>query len=137
MALQHLRLNVRLGPERLEELIVGHQPPGVFDEIPQHPKGLGGQKNALFRRAVSAPEALVDGVEPERRELPHGSTNCGEERFRGDEIGRSETLAEAAVDRCQDLARLVRSTLSAPEPSKAHRAPQLQGESALTSRHLE
>ena len=75
VALQNLRLNVSLRPERLEELSVGHQSPGVLDEIPQNGKGLGCQKNALFGRAITTPEALVDGVEPERWELSHRSTN--------------------------------------------------------------
>ena len=42
VALQNLRLNVRFRPQRLEELIVGHQSSGVLDEIPQHIKSLGG-----------------------------------------------------------------------------------------------
>src|SRR6266850_3790119 len=71
VALQHLRLNVRLRPQRLEELIVRHQAPGVLDEIPQHGKSLGCEKNALFSQAITTPEALVDGVEPEWRKLSH------------------------------------------------------------------
>src|SRR6266581_282154 len=71
VALQHLRLNIGLWPQRLEELIVGHQSPGVLDEIPQHGKSLGCQKNALLSQAITTPEALVDGVEPEWRKLSH------------------------------------------------------------------
>ena len=59
---------------------MGHQPPGVLDEIPQHGKGPGGEKNALLGRALTTPEALVDGVEPERRKLSHRSANRGEKR---------------------------------------------------------
>jgi hypothetical protein len=69
---------------------VGHQSPGVLDEIPEHGKGLGREKNALLGQAITAPEALVDGVEPEGWKLSHRSTNRGEERFGGDEIGGFE-----------------------------------------------
>src|SRR5229473_6565086 len=73
VALQHLRLNVRLRPDRLEELSVRHQSPGVLDEIPQHGKSLGGEQNALLAQAITTPEALVDGVQPEWRKLSHRS----------------------------------------------------------------
>src|SRR5229473_136233 len=99
VALQHLRLNICLRPQRLEELIVGHQPPGVLGEIPQHGKSFGGEKNALLGRALTTPEALVHGVEPEWRKLSHRSTNRGEERFGGDEVGGFEPLGEPVVDR--------------------------------------
>jgi hypothetical protein len=75
LALQHLRLNVRLRPERLQEFIVGHQSPGVLDEIPQHGKSLRRQKNVLLRHTLTSPQALVDGVEPEGWKLSHRSTN--------------------------------------------------------------
>ena len=55
----------------------------------------------------------------------------------GHEIGGFEPLGEASVDRRQQLARLAHSLLSAPEPSEAHRGPQLPGESALPSRHVD
>jgi hypothetical protein len=41
VALQNLRLDVRFGPQHLEELIVSHQSAGVLDEIPQYVKGPG------------------------------------------------------------------------------------------------
>jgi hypothetical protein len=62
----------------------------MLDEIPQHGKSLGCEKNALLSQAITTPEALVDGVEPEWRKLSHRSTNRGEKRSVGDEIGRSE-----------------------------------------------
>jgi hypothetical protein len=74
VALQNLRLNVRLWPEGFEDLVVGHESPGVLDEILQHGKGLGCDKNALLGRAITTPEALVDGIEPERRKLSHRRT---------------------------------------------------------------
>src|SRR5882724_8344631 len=93
--------------------------------------------SALLGYAITANEALVDDVEPERRKLSHRSTNRVEKSFCGDEIGGFEPLGEAAVDRPQQLARLGRSLLSAPEPSEAHSGTQLPGESALASRHVE
>src|SRR6266446_9489574 len=65
------------------------------------------------------------------------STNGGEERFGGDEIGGGEPLGEAAVDGGQQLARVAHSLLSVPQPSEAHSGPQLPGESALISRDVE
>jgi len=40
VALQHLWLNVRLRPERVEELLVSHESPGVLDEIAHTAKAL-------------------------------------------------------------------------------------------------
>src|SRR6266446_9801579 len=65
------------------------------------------------------------------------STNGGEERFGGDEIGGGEPLGEAAVDGGQQLARLAHSLLSAPESGEARSGPQFPGESALASRYVE
>jgi len=50
---------------------VGHQSPGVLDEIPQDGKGPGCQKNPLLGRTITTPETLVDRVEPKRWELSH------------------------------------------------------------------
>jgi hypothetical protein len=47
---------------------VRHQSPGMLDEIPQHGKSLGGEKNALLRQAITMPEALVDGVKRDMAE---------------------------------------------------------------------
>src|SRR5439155_24780500 len=102
-----------LRPQRVEERIVGDQSPGVLDEIPEHGKSLGCEKNALLSQAITTPEALVDGVEPERRKLSHRSTNRVEKSFCGDEIGGSESLGEAAVDGRQQRGGLVRPGLLA------------------------
>src|SRR5882724_11720224 len=93
--------------------------------------------SALLGYAITANEALVDDVEPERRKLSHRSTNRVEKSFCGDEIGGFEPLGEAAVHRPQQLARLGHSLPSAPEPGEARSGSQLPGERALASRHLE
>src|SRR6266850_8575508 len=69
--------------------------------------------------------------------LSHRSPKRGEQSLCGNEIGRSKSLGEASVDRRQQLARLARSLSSAPQPSEAHRGPQLPEESALISRNVE
>src|SRR6266705_1483725 len=73
----------------------------------------------------------------ERRKLSHRSTKRVEKSFCRYEIGGFEPLGEAAVDRPQQPARLGHSLLFAPEPGEARSGPQLPGESALASRHLE
>src|SRR5258705_5728987 len=119
MALQHLRLNICLRPQRLEELVLGHQSPGMLDEIPQHGKRLGCEKKALLSQAITTPEALVDGVEPEGRKRSHRSTNRGEERSCGDEIVRSEPLGEPVADRARtSLGRAERATRLCSPPSQ-------------------
>jgi hypothetical protein len=50
-----------------------------------------------------------------------GQALKGEKRSSRDEIGGFEPLGESAVDRPKQLARLVHSLLSAPEPGEAHR----------------
>ena len=100
VALQHLRLNICLRPQRLEELIVGHQSPGVLDEIPQHGKSLGCEKNALLGQAITTPEALVDDVEPKRCKLSHRSsvdTSKPAIRGRGKTGHRAGAQAERVV----------------------------------------
>jgi hypothetical protein len=51
-----------------------YQPPRVLDEISQDGKRFRGQQNSFVGLAIRAtPEAFVDDVEPERRELFHRS----------------------------------------------------------------
>jgi hypothetical protein len=61
------------------------------------------QENALLGRAITTPEALLNGVETGRLKLSPRSTSRGEESFGGDEIGGFEPLGEAAVDVGQQL----------------------------------
>src|SRR5712691_3624377 len=71
-AFQDLRLDVRLGPHRREECLLRHQLAGMRHEIAQHGKRLGGEQQALVVcRLPVAPETLVDGIQPEWRELLH------------------------------------------------------------------
>src|SRR4029453_11986325 len=68
---------------------------------------------------------------------PNSSTKGGTESLFRDEIGGPKPLGEAAVDRRQQLARVVRSLLSAPETGEGHRGTQFPGERALISRNVE
>src|SRR6266446_749560 len=63
---------MRLGPHRREECLLRHQLAGMRHEIAQHGKRLGGEQQALVVcRLPVAPETLVDGIQPEWRELLH------------------------------------------------------------------
>jgi hypothetical protein len=42
---QNLRLNVRFGPKRFEELIMGDQAAGIFNQVTQDSKRLRGQRD--------------------------------------------------------------------------------------------
>ena len=71
-AFQDLRLDVRLGPHRLEELVLRHQLSRMRHQITQDGKRLGRQQNALVRsRLPEAPETLIDRVQPEWGKVLH------------------------------------------------------------------
>src|SRR4029450_12497152 len=70
-------------------------------------------------------------------ELSRRSAKRVEQSLCRDEIGVAESLGEAAVDGRQHLACLAHTLLSVPEACEARRRPQLPGERALTSRHVE
>src|SRR2546428_11102072 len=57
-----------------------------------------------------------------------------EERLRRDEIGRVKPLGEATIHGCQQLARLGRLALSAPQPGQARGPPQFPRPPAPTAR---
>ncbi len=72
VSLDGLRFDNAAGPDRVEQLLVRHQLPGVLHEIHEDGERFGGQQNALFAaRIAGAPETLVMGVEPEWSELLH------------------------------------------------------------------
>jgi hypothetical protein len=123
VALQNLRLNVRLWPEGFEDLVVGHESPGVLDEIPQHGKGLGCEKNALLGRAITTPEALVDGIEPERRKLSHRPTTWCEKRSCGDENPFERSMKHPYTGVCTSHAGAVWSTRLINSSPKENRNP--------------
>src|SRR2546428_13915513 len=60
-----------------------------------------------------------------------------EERLRRDEIGRVKPLGEATIHGCQQLARLGRLALSAPQPGQARGAPPFPGQRVLAAPPLE
>jgi hypothetical protein len=66
------RLDIRLGPHGLQQLLLGDQSAGVRHQIGQYGKRLGRQEHALVvGRLPVAPETLVDGIEPKGWELLH------------------------------------------------------------------
>src|SRR6266852_8905213 len=65
--LYDFRINVRLGPEGLKNLILRDETFRVFHEITEYVKSLGSEAEALFR----APQAVVHGVEREWLEYLH------------------------------------------------------------------
>jgi hypothetical protein len=54
VALQDFRLDVSVGPQRVEEFIVRQQSPGVLDQIPQEGIRPGGQENPLLVGSIPA-----------------------------------------------------------------------------------
>src|ERR1700722_1598774 len=64
---QHLWLHIRLWPQFVQQLIVRHQPLGVFDKITQHGKRLRSQADP---RAI-LPQAFVPGVELKAAKFLH------------------------------------------------------------------
>ena len=79
-----------------------------------------GQNRRAAEREVSA-------------KLSARSTNGGEERFSGDQIGGSEPLGEAAVDGGQQLARLAHSAPSPRQSSRSSTCPSASDHSARMS----
>src|SRR6266481_7909929 len=68
--LYDFRINVRLGPDGLKNLILRDETFRVFHEITEYVKSLGSERYAFFR----APKAVVHGVEPEWLESLHCRT---------------------------------------------------------------
>jgi hypothetical protein len=48
LTLESFRLNVRVGPYGIEQLVLGHQAAGTLDQTPQHAVCLGRQHDALI-----------------------------------------------------------------------------------------
>jgi hypothetical protein len=66
VALDYLRLDERVGPQSLEQLILGDKSSSVLDQISQHAKCFRRQTNPFIVSIGSmTPETLVDGVQPE------------------------------------------------------------------------
>jgi hypothetical protein len=74
MAFQDFRLNVYIGPEPLEQLILSYQPTGSFNQELENGERLGRQQNPFVRNLSATPKALVCFVQPERWELFHDGT---------------------------------------------------------------
>jgi hypothetical protein len=71
-AFQDLRLDVRLGPRRLKELLLRHQPSSMLHQIAQDGKRFGRQQQTLGLGGLpEAPQTLVDGVQPEWGKVLH------------------------------------------------------------------
>jgi hypothetical protein len=68
--LYDFRINVRLGPEGLKNLILRDETFRVFHEITEYVKSPGSEADAFFR----APQAVVHGVESEWPEYLHCRT---------------------------------------------------------------
>ena len=67
-----LRLKMSAWPHCIEQLIMRHEPSGVFHQMVQDRKRLGRQQDALINSLISVPpQTLVDGVEPKWRKLLH------------------------------------------------------------------
>ncbi len=75
--LYHFLIHEGVGPQRLEDFVLRDDPPRVVDEVPQQVEGLRRERDAL----VAAPEAVIDGVEPERVELLHRCPTHGNPRI--------------------------------------------------------
>jgi hypothetical protein len=66
VTLDYLRLDERVGPQSLEQFILGDQSSGVLDQISQDAKCFRRQTNPFIVSIISmTPETLVDGVQPE------------------------------------------------------------------------
>src|SRR5271165_466339 len=69
---QHLWLDESVGPQSVQQFILGHQPSRVLYEILQDRESLRRQANPLVVSvAPAAPETFVDRVQAERRKLLH------------------------------------------------------------------
>jgi len=67
-----LRLDMSIGPHRLNKLILCHEPLRVLHQISQDCERLGPQQNALVvSRIPAAPKTLVDSVKAERGKRLH------------------------------------------------------------------
>src|SRR5665213_4391092 len=64
---QDFGLDVGLGPNRFEQLLLGYQPSGVIDKVAQDRKHLGGQSDT----GLAPPQTLVYGVQSERTKCFH------------------------------------------------------------------
>lgn len=74
VALQHLWVDMNPRPEDLEKLVVASQSSGMLNEIAHDVKRFGREQNPFLDVLMrTMPEALVDGVEAERRKLLHRS----------------------------------------------------------------
>jgi hypothetical protein len=72
VALEHLLLNIRSLPHFLQQLIVRNQAPGIVDQKTQDIEGPRLQLDtSLVPGAVKAPQALVDGIQPEGGKFFH------------------------------------------------------------------
>ena len=60
---KHFRLHERVRPDGCQQLVVGDEASGVFDQIPQDRKRLGHQRHACF----APPQTLIGFVEAEWR----------------------------------------------------------------------
>jgi hypothetical protein len=71
---QDLWLDVGLGPEGIEQLVMGDESAGVFDEIAQNRERLAGEGDLY----TLVPEALVCSVQRERLKFLHACGTPGE-----------------------------------------------------------
>ncbi len=70
VVLQNLGIDIRLGPQGAENLVLRHQPARVLHQVSKHVECLGGQRSALvLSRIPAAPQTQIDRVEPESRKL--------------------------------------------------------------------
>ena len=70
--LEHLWLDVRAGPQRVEKFLVRHEPTRVLQEVLEQGERLGRQQDTvILGRIPATPQALIFRVEPESQKL-HG-----------------------------------------------------------------
>ena len=70
---QNLWLNIGLGPQLIEELVVGNETAGILDEVAQDRERLGRKSDW----AAVVEQALISGIEPEGPKLLHSDRTSG------------------------------------------------------------
>jgi len=78
---ENLRLDEGLGPQSIEQLVVGDEATWIFNEIAEHGELPGRQRDGN----VVAPQTFVRCIEPEGGELFHRAGSCPANKPRGDE----------------------------------------------------
>jgi hypothetical protein len=70
---QNLRLDIGFRPKLIEELVVGDEAAGIFDQVTQDCERLGRQSHC----DAVVEQALIAGIEPEGPKLLHSDRTSG------------------------------------------------------------